>query len=118
MANKACIYDTSKGLGSLIKLHYSDKIEFSTIGKNNFKKSLEKNDFNICFFIVNDMDDYFNLLKIYNYVEHFFIGSPKKFLCQKIDEIKYDDVVVIDLNLNKNDILKIINFNLRQKELI
>lgn len=118
MGKKTYIYDTSKGFSSFIKHYYSDKmiIDVCTNKKNFYLDNIR--DYNACFFIVNDMDDFFNLMKIYYKIDHFFIGSPNKVIGEKIENLNYEDVVFLDFNHNKHELLNTINFNLMLKDII
>lgn len=118
MSKKTFVYDTSKGFSSFIKHYYSDKMSIDVC--TNKKKFYLDNikEYNTCFFIVNDMDDFFNLMKVYYKIEHFFIGTPNKIIGEKIEKLNYDDVVYLDFNNNKHDLLDTINFNLMLKEII
>jgi hypothetical protein len=118
MKKKAFIYDTSKGFSSLIKHYYSTKMDIDVCtNKKNFVIDNIK-DYDVCFFVVNDMDDLSNLIKAYYKIEHFFIGAPNKMIEDKIDSLNYENVVVLDFNSSKHEILKVINLNLELKELI
>ncbi len=118
MNRKTFIYDTSKGFSSLIKHYYSTKMNIDVC--TNKKKFLIDNikDYDTCFFVVNDMDDLSNLIKAYYKIEHFFIGAPNKIIEDKIDSLNYEDVIVLDFNSSKHELLKVINHNLELKELI
>jgi hypothetical protein len=118
MNKKTFIYDTSKGFSSLIKHYYSTKLNIESC--TNKKKFLLDNikDYDICFFVVNDMDDLSNLIKIYHKIEHFIIGSPNKIIEEKILSLNYEDIVILDFNSSKHEILKVINQNLESKELL
>jgi hypothetical protein len=118
MNKKTFIYDTSKGFSSLIKHYYSSKMDIDSC-TNKKKFSLDNiKEYDNCFFVVNDMDDLSNLLKIYYKIEHFFIGSPNKMIENKIEALSFEGAVILDFNRNKHDILKVINHNLELKELI
>ncbi len=118
IAKNTYVYDTSKGFSAFIKHYYSEKMKIAVCtNKKNFYLEDVK-DFDVCFFIVNDMDDFFNLMKIYPKVECFFIGTPNKIIGEKIENLNYDDVVYLDFNQNKNVILNSINFNLSLKGII
>ena len=112
MKKKVYIYDTSKGFSSFIKHYYSDKmiIDVCTNKKNFNQNDIQKYD--LCFFMVNDMDDYFNLMKIYTLIEHFFIVTTNKIIRKKINNLNYEDVVFIDFNNSKPELLEEINYNL------
>jgi len=118
MEKRIYVYDTSKGFSSFIKHYYSEKmqIDVCTNKKNFFIDKIT--DYQVCFFIVNDIEDFFNLRKVYLKIEHFFIGSPHKIMCEKIENLHYEDVVYIDFNHNKHDILNTINYNLSYKNII
>ena len=114
---KVFIYDTSKGFSSLIKHYYSTKINIDTCTNKNF--FLEKiNDYDACFFIVNDMDDYLNLMKIYCKIGFFFISSPDKFIFKKIESLNFEDTILLDFNEKKGNLLRTINYNLIKNKLI
>lgn len=118
MNKKTFIYDTSKGFSSLIKHYYSTKMNIDVCtSKKKFLLDDIKG-YDACFFVVNDMDDFSNLIKVYCKIEHFFIGAPNKIIEDKIDGLNYEDVVVLDFNSSKHEILKIINHNLLLKKLI
>jgi len=114
---KAYVYDTSKGFCSFIKHYYSEKMEIDvcTNKKNFFLDDIK--DYEVSFFIVNDMEDFFNMKKVYFKIEHFFIGSPNRIIYEKIQDLKYD-VIYIDLNNHKNDIINQINSNLASKKIM
>jgi hypothetical protein len=118
MSKSTYIYDTSKGFSAFLKHHFSDKMNIDVC--TNKKKFLlyDLKNYNVCFFIVNDMDDFFNLMQIYNKIDCFFIGSPNKIISQKIENLNYDSMVYLDFSSNKNDILSSISFNLMLKELL
>jgi hypothetical protein len=118
MIKKTFIYDTSKGFSSLIKHYYSSKMDIDVCtSKKRFSLDNVKG-YDTCFFVVNDMEDFSNLIKVYFKIEHFFIGVPNKIIEDKIEGLKYEDVVILDFNSSKHEILKVINQNLLQKELI
>lgn len=112
MEKKTYIYDTSKGFSSFIKHYYGDKmtIDVCTKKKNFTIEGLEN--YKICFFFVNDMDDYFNLIKIYTRIEYFFICTTNKIIREKINKLNYEDVFFLDFNDNKHELLETINYNL------
>jgi hypothetical protein len=115
---KAYVYDTSKMFSYLIKHYYSEKmnIDVCTKKKNFFIEDII--DYEVCFFIVNDMDDFFNMRNVYLKIEHFFISSPNSIICEKIRNLNYDDVVYINFNNNKYEIFKEINASLTLKSII
>ena len=118
MGKKTYIYDTSKGFSSFIKHYYSDKMIIDVCtNKKNFNFEDIKN-YGTCFFIVNDMDDFFNLMKIYTKMEHFFIGSPNKIIGEKIENLHYECVVFLNFNNNKYELLETINYHLMLKDVI
>ncbi len=118
MIKKTYIYDTSKGFSSLIKHYYSTKMDIDVCtSKKNFLLDNIKG-YDACFFVVNDMDDFLNLIKVYYKIDHFFIGAPNKVIEDKIEGLNYEDAIVLNFNSNKHELLKIINQNLLQKDLI
>ncbi|GAA4046927.1 hypothetical protein [Flavobacterium chungnamense] len=118
MNKKAYVYDTSKGFSAFIKYNYSSKLNiFSCTKKKNF--SVEKiTDYNVCFFVVNDMEDFFNLKRIYFDIEFFFVGSPNKLILKKIEDLKYDDLMILDFYDSKYNILQFINIELLSKSIL
>lgn len=118
MIKKMFVYDTSKGFSSFIKYYYSEKMEIH-ICTNKIKfQNFIMSDYEVCFFIVNDIDDFLKLRIIYSQIEYFFISTPKKALYKKIEHLNYDDAIIIDFDYSKKDILSEINFNLNLKKII
>lgn len=107
---KALIYDSTKGFSSFIKRNYSDKMELD-ICYNKFKlKNYSSVNYQLCFFMVNDIEDYFLLKKYYDEIEYFFIITYKKTLSEKISRLSYKNAVLIDSEHSKKYILELINF--------
>lgn len=118
MTKNTFIYDTSKGFSSLIKHYYSTKMNIDVCtSKKRFLLDNIKG-YDACFFVVNDMDDFSNLIKVYYKIEHFFVGAANKIIEDKIEGLNYEGIVVLDFNSSKREILKIINYNLLLKEII
>ncbi|WP_395065786.1 hypothetical protein [Flavobacterium sp.] len=113
MNKKVYVYDTSKGFSSFIKHYYSDKMFIETCTNKKIFLLEEIIGFDTCFFIVHDMEDFFNLMQIFTKIKHFFIGSPNRKMSEKIEALNFEGVIVLDFHHCKADILKTINFNLK-----
>lgn len=118
MDKKVYVYDTSKGFSSFIKHYYSTKMNIDVCTNKKRFATEGINNYDTCFFVVNDMDDLFKLIKIYYKIEHFFIGSPSKIICEKMETFMSSNVVFLDFNQNKYEMLKTINTNLSVKNII
>ena len=114
---KSYIYDTSKGYSSLIKHYYSDKMNIETCTNKKRFLANSVSEFDVCFFVINDIEDFFNLLKIYFKVQYIFVVSPIAEFIEKIQNLGYKDLIILDSKNNKHDLLKVINFNLSSIEL-
>jgi len=112
MIKKTFIYDTSRGLSALIKHQYSEKLDIQNCCNIKKFKVFTMSDFDICFFVVNDIEDLLLLRDIYSEIKHFFIATPKKYFNQKIKSLNFKDSIIIDLDYSKRDIVKEIDFNL------
>lgn len=112
MLQKTFVYDTSKGFSALLKQYYSEKLEMHHCTSKKSIKKYTASDFELCFFIVNDIDDIFLLSDIYFEIEHFFISTPKQYFLKKIETLKLDEIIMIDFNQSKKDMIKTIDFNL------
>jgi hypothetical protein len=109
---KSIVYDTSKGFSAFVKLHFADKISIYCCGARKKLKAVNSADFEICFFVVNDIDDIFILKEFYFLIEHFFITSPKEVLMKKVESLKLDEIILIDFNSSKKDMYAQINSRL------
>jgi hypothetical protein len=118
MNKKTFVYDTSKGFSSFIKHYYSTKMDIDVC--TNKKRFVIENikDYETCFFVVNDMEDLSNLIKVHFKIEHLFIGVPNKIIEDKIYALNYENLVILDFSKSKHELLKVINDNLEPKELI
>ncbi|WP_396144278.1 hypothetical protein [Flavobacterium sp.] len=118
MNKKVYIYDTSKGFSSLLKHYYSSKLDFDVC--TNIKRFVPDSieGYDACFFVVNDMDDFANLMNLYFKIEHFFVGVPNLIIKDKIERLKYEEIVILEFDKSKHELLKIINHSLIQRKLI
>jgi hypothetical protein len=107
---KALIYDSSKGFSSFIKRNYSEKLELDICNNKFNLKNYNSSNYQICFFMVNDIEDYFLLKKYYFEIEYFFIISYKTTLLEKIKKLEYTNAVLIDSDHSKKYILDLVNF--------
>ena len=112
MLKKTFVYDTSKGFSALLKQYYSEKLEMHHCTSKKSIKKYKASNFELCFFIVNDIDDLYLLSDIYFEIEHFFISTPKKYFIKKIETLKLVDAIMIDFDYSKKDMIKSIDFNL------
>jgi hypothetical protein len=55
---------------------------------------------------------------LYFKIEHFFVGVPNLIIKDKIERLKYDEIVILEFDKSKHELLKIINNNLLQRKLI
>jgi hypothetical protein len=118
MNKKVYIYDTSKGFSSLLKHYYSAKLSFDVCTNKKRFDTEAIQGYDACFFVVNDMEDFANLLKLYFKIEHFFVGVPNLIIKDKIERLKYNEIVILEFDKSKHELLKIINNNLLQRKLI
>ena len=119
MINKnVYIYDTSRGVSSLLKHYYSNLLNFDVCtNKKKFQPDSIQG-YVACFFVVNDMDDLANFLIIYPKIECFFVGVPNLIIKDKIEQLKYEEIIILEFDKSKHELLKIINQNLQNKKLI
>jgi hypothetical protein len=64
------------------------------------------------------MEDFANLINLYYKIEHFFVGVPNLIIKDKVESLKYDEIVILEFDKSKHELLKIINQNLLQRKLI
>jgi hypothetical protein len=112
MLKKTLVYDTSKGFSALLKQYYSEKLEIHSFYNNKKFRVHNSKDYELCFFIINGIEDFLLLRDIYFEIEHFFIATPKKYFNKKIESLNLEDSIIIDLDHFKKDMLKQIDFNL------
>ena len=115
---KLAIYDTSKGFSSFVK-HYFAKDVAIEVCTSKKKFTLDWfNDFQFCFFVVNDTEDLLNLFKLAQLQTNLVVGSNNAILEMKIKSIRDIDLTVIDLSLNKNDLMHYMTSYLKRNHLI
>ncbi|MEC4048478.1 hypothetical protein OX284_003480 [Flavobacterium sp. SUN046] len=118
MNNKTLIYDSSRGFSRMIKRYYSCNMNIDVCSnRKNFLYN-KYTDYKLCFFIINDLDDFLNLKKIYFEIEHVIIATSRKIFEEKLINMNLEDVLVLDLQENKRDLIKSINFKLQENNLI
>lgn len=112
MSKKTFIYDPSKGFSSLIKHYFSESLDIHICTKKMNLKNYKITDYDVCFFTVNDLEDLFLLKEVYFDIDYFFITSPRKIILEKVMNLNYDNIIFIDSEYNKKDIIYEINYNL------
>ena len=118
MSNKTLIYDSSRGFSRMIKRYYSCNMNIDVCAnRKNFLYN-KYTDYNLCFFIINDIDDFLNLKKIYFEIEHIIIATSRSIFKEKLLNMNLEDVLVLDLQENKRDLIKVINNRLAESKLL
>lgn len=106
------IYDTSKVYSSFIRKKFSDKMILNYCKKSKNFKNYNLLTYDICFFNVMDIDDFILLRKAYFEIELLFVTSPKKIFIDKINNLNYDNIILIDISHSKTDIINEIDLQL------
>ena len=115
---KLAVYDTSKGFSSFVKHYFAKEISIEVCTSKKKFSLAWFNDFHYCFFVVNDIEDLFNLMKIAPLQNNVVVGSTHSILEMKIKSIQDSNFTIIDLSLNKNDLLQYITAYLKHNQLI
>lgn len=109
--NRLFVYDTTRGFARFIKINFSNEYEIASC---NLKKKLD--DFNI-----DQMEVAFvNIDKYEDVVDFFFIKSKVKFVfaISRLPDVKlmleeFQDVIFLDIDKLKSDIIRQILDNLK-----
>lgn len=115
---KLAVYDTSKGFSSFVKHYFSKRVDIEVCtSKKKFSLEWFKN-FKHCFFVVNDIEDLFNLMKVAQLHNEVVAGSPSRILEMKIKTVNDQDVKLMDFSLNKNELMLYIDNYLKNNQLL
>lgn len=115
---KIAVYDTSKGFSSLVKHYFAKRVDIEVCtSKKKFSLEWFKN-FKHCFFVVNDIEDLFNLMKVAQLQNDLVAGSPSRILEMKIKTVNDQGVKVMDFSLNKNELMLFIDHYLKSNQLL
>ncbi len=117
-AAKIAVYDTSKGFSSFVKHYFAKrlKVEVCTSKKKFNLEWFTK--FQHCFFVVNDIEDLFNLMKVAQLHNAIVTGSPSRILESKIKTVNSQEMKVMDFSLSKNELMLFINDYLKNNKLV
>lgn len=113
MKKKFFVYDISKGFSSFIKHYYSEKMEIHICTKKKNLTNYKMSSYDLCFFSVNDIEDFMFLRNTDFENDFFFINAPNKIINEKISKLNYNNAVLFEFDSNKKGILDKINFSLK-----
>ncbi|MEN9336544.1 MAG: hypothetical protein RLZZ500_1531 [Bacteroidota bacterium] len=115
---KLAVYDTSKGFSSFVKHYFAKRVDIEVCtSKKKFSLDWFRN-FQHCFFVVNDIEDLFNLMKVADLNNEVIAGSPSRILEMKIKNVNDHEVKVMDFSLNKNELMLYIDNYLKSNKLV
>lgn len=111
MKDKVLVYDSTSGYKRFIRMHFGNEFDCESFFEYRGKKNINYGEFIAVFIIVNDPMDLVDVLTIHKKVGLIFLGSPIVKISESLKEL--DDMVFIDLQQNRSDMMRFIKYNLR-----
>lgn len=111
MKKKILIYDTSRGYNRFIKLNFKDEFEVVNYFDYDNSKSINYDEFNAVFFIINQPIELIDLVFVSSKNFTLFLGTPLLEIVSKVKEL--DDVIFLDLQMSRKEMVDFINFNFK-----
>lgn len=111
MKNKVLIYDSTNGFKRFFKMSFNNKFDCENFLEYKLRENVNYDHFNAVFFIVNSPMDLLDLLVIYKKGGLIFLGSPIVKISEDLKVL--EDVIFLDLQLKRSEIVNFIKYNLR-----
>jgi hypothetical protein len=111
MKNKVLIYDSSNGFKRFVKMSFNNEIDCENFLEYRDRDCVDFEEFSAIFFIVNSPMDLLDLFMIYKNGGLVFLGSPVVKISQDLKAL--EDVVFLDLQQTRSEMVDFINYNLR-----
>ncbi len=99
------VYDTTKGFSSFVKKHFGKTYPIATCTSKNKFSTEEFKSYTICFFIVNDIGDLLNLVRLNTLEIPVVVGTASHILDTKIDFVKNERMYALDFSQSKEELI-------------
>jgi hypothetical protein len=114
MKNKVLIYDSSNAFKRFVKMNFENEFACENFYEYKLNEYINYNEFIAVFFIVNTPMDLLDLFAIYKNGGLVFLGSPIVKISEELKAL--EDVVFVDLQLKRSEMVEAIKYNLRLLE--
>lgn len=108
---KLLVYDTSRGLASIIKKKISSEYDIYFCLKDGDLEKVELNNFFAAIIIVNDIDDLIKIEILNIKIKHLIVSTSLK--KNYFDYPNSDALTIFDLHLSRNEIILLIKEKLK-----
>lgn len=110
MTKNILVYDATKGFSRLIKYYFKNKHTIVICNYNKNLDNLNLSDFDTAFVVINRVEDFVIFIDIFSKVKNVFFSSTMNNLNQRMTSV--NQLTVLDLSMNKNELIKLITFKL------
>jgi hypothetical protein len=95
------VYDTTKGFSSFVKKNFGKTYPIAACTSKKKFSATQFKSYTICFFIVNDINDLLNLVRLNTLEIPVIVGTASHILDSKIDFVKNERIFALDFSQSK-----------------
>lgn len=95
------VYDTTKGFSSFVKKNFGKTYPIAACTSKKKFSAAQFKSYTICFFIVNDISDLLNLVRLNTLEIPVVVGTASNILDSKIDFVKNERMFALDFSQSK-----------------
>lgn len=111
MKKKLLVYDSSRGYNRFIKLNFKNEFEVVNYFDYNNSKDINYDEFEVVFFIVNQPIELIDVVLFFTKNCTLFLGTRLLEINNRIKDL--DDIIFLDLELNRQEMVDFIKFNFK-----